>query len=445
MPKDPRSAVHLDVAPGESRSVAREPDDPFRILVLGDFSGRGNRRVREPLAGRRPVLIDRDNVDEVLAAMRPAVRVSGMTIEFGELDDFHPDALYRRIPVFRELAESRERPMATAAPVAPRRPPQGGSLLDEMLDESSDEDARVEDATDLAAFIKRVTAGQVVEREDPRKQQHRAEVDTAASRAMRAILHDSAFQALEAGWRSLDFLVRRLETGEFLKVYVLDATLQEVVGDPRALLELFAGQGTDWALIAGNYRFGSSAEEAAALRRIGQAAQAANAPFLAEAGLPSEDAPEEWSELRRSPEARWIGLALPRFALRLPYGAETSSIESFPFEEMPESEHSAYLWGNPAFCCVELLGESFTADGWEMRPGSRRSISGLPLHAYTEEGESQLKPCAEVWMKEKDAEYLMEQGIMPLASMKGQDAVLLVRFQSIADSVRALAGKWAGV
>jgi type VI secretion system protein ImpC len=377
--------------------------------------------------------------------MRPGIRVSGMTIEFGELDDFHPDALYRRLPVFRELAEARDRPLAAAAPVAPRRPPAGGSLLDEMLDEQADEPARVEDATDLAAFIKRVTAGQLVEREDPRKQQQRAQVDTAASRAMRAILHDPAFQALEAGWRSVDFLVRRLETGEFLKVFVLDATLEELVGDPRLLMELFAGQGKDWALIAGNYRFGSSAIEASALRRIGQAAQAANAPFVAEAALPSEEAAEEWSELRRSPEARWIGLVLPRFLLRLPYGMETSSIEGFPFEEMPESEHSAYLWGNPAFCCVELLGESFTADGWEMRLGSRRSISGLPVHVYAEDGETNLKPCAEVWMKEKDAEYLMEQGIMPLASMKGQDAVLLVRFQSIADPVRALAGKWAGV
>lgn len=444
MPQNPRSAVHLDVSPGEQRSnTPREPDDPFRILIAGDFSGRANRGVREPLAGRRPILIDRDNVDETMEEMRPRLSISGIALEFNELDDFHPDALYRRVPVLRELAEKRERPVATAAPAPARRPPPAsGGLLEAMLDEAAPEPARVEEATDLAAFIKKVTAGHVVEREDPRQQQHRAAVDNVASRAMRAILHHPAFQALEAAWRAVDLVVRRLETGEFLKVYILDATLEELVADPQGLLKLFAAPGRDWALIAGNYTFRTTAVHAAALRRLGQAAQAANAPFLAEASLPSDGVPEEWALLRGSPEARWIGLALPRFLLRLPYGANTSPIESFPFEEMPVSEHANYLWANPAFGCAVLLGQSFTKEGWKMRPDANRTLSGLPLHTYTSDGETQLKPCAEVLMKDKDAEYLMEQGIMPLATMKGQDAALLVRFQSISDPVRALAAKW---
>ena len=93
-------------------------------------------------------------------------------------------------------------------------------------------------------------------------------------------------------------------------------------------------------------------------------------------------------QLRRSPEARWLGLALPRFLLRLPYGKDTSPIEAFPFEEMPESEHSAYLWGNPAFFCAQLIGQSFEAHGWDLARRLARRIDNLPMHVYREDGEA---------------------------------------------------------
>jgi predicted component of type VI protein secretion system len=77
-----------------------------------------------------------------------------------------------------------------------------------------------------------------------------------------------------------------------------------------------------------------------------------------------------------------------------------------------------------------------------MRLGSRRQVTGLPLHVYREDGEEVLKPCAEALMTEKEAEFLMEEGVMPLASLKGQDSALLVRFQSAGKSLAALRGRW---
>jgi type VI secretion system protein ImpC len=174
---------------------------------------------------------------------------------------------------------------------------------------------------------------------------------------------------------------------------------------------------------------------------------AAGAPFLAEgdpAGADSEQVDQLWEALRRSPGARSIGLALPRFLLRLPYGQDTDSVENFAFEEMPGSPvHRNYLWGNPAFACAYLLGQAFTRDGWDLRPGTHHEIGGLPLHVYEEDGEQQLKPCAEMLMTEDDAESLMDQGYMPLASIKGQDTVRLLRFQSITQPPAPLAGRWS--
>jgi type VI secretion system protein ImpC len=191
-------------------------------------------------------------------------------------------------------------------------------------------------------------------------------------------------------------------------------------------------------------------------------AHRARAPFLAEASprvlgcssLASTPHPREWkapqepasgwAELRRLPEADAIGLALPRFLLRLPYGKKTSPLESFDFEEFPELPvHQDYLWGNPAFAIALLLAQSFSEAGWEMRPGSVTEIDKVPLHLYRRDGQSESKPCAEVLLTEDAAERMVEAGLIPLVSFKDRDLVRVVRFQSVADPPRALAGRWA--
>jgi type VI secretion system protein ImpC len=89
------------------------------------------------------------------------------------------------------------------------------------------------------------------------------------------------------------------------------------------------------------------------------------------------------------------------------------------------------------------LGEAFTRYGWAMRPNSVRDIDGLPAHVFQQDGESQVKPCAEVLLTDEVAEMLLDSGVMPLASMKNGDRVRLVRFQSVADPVAPLAGRWS--
>jgi type VI secretion system protein ImpC len=118
-------------------------------------------------------------------------------------------------------------------------------------------------------------------------------------------------------------------------------------------------------------------------------------------------------------------------------------VESFAFEEMDaEPVHEHYLWGNPALAVALLLGQAFEEEGWDMHPGAVLNIDKLPLHAYRSQGESLMKPCAEVWMTEMDAAMLLAEGIMPLASLKNSDSVRLVRFQSIAEPAARLAGPW---
>ncbi|NOR24976.1 MAG: hypothetical protein GQ542_11395, partial [Desulforhopalus sp.] len=98
---------------------------------------------------------------------------------------------------------------------------------------------------------------------------------------------------------------------------------------------------------------------------------------------------------------------------------------------------------NPCFAIMLLLGQSFSAQGWQMRPGSVLEINSLPLHLYKEAGESHLKPCAEIMLSQRGAEEIIDKGLMPLLSFLNQDTVRLGRFQSIADPLTRLAGPWS--
>ena len=110
---------------------------------------------------------------------------------------------------------------------------------------------------------------------------------------------------------------------------------------------------------------------------------------------------------------------------------------------MPEvPSHDYYLWGNPSFVCVYLLAQAFSHHGWNLRPGVVQDIDGLPLHVYKEQGESRVKPCAEVVLTERAAEIILDNGLMPLLSFRKQDSVRLARFQSLADPLTHLAGRW---
>jgi len=321
--------------------------------------------------------------------------------------------------------------------------------------------AVAEEGDAFAEFLKRAVEPHLAPRQDPRQLEWAARVDAAAGEQMRAILHHPHFQSLEAAWRSLAMLIDRLQPDAELKIYVFDATLEELMAEvpewsgsgaptqfaghlPSSLERCFGGSKDPWALIVGDFVFGQTSEDAARLRWLGRLAAALGAPLLGEAAPPSDPEPgPHWQDLVRSAEARRIGLALPRFLLRLPYGKNTSPAEQFDFEEMPESVHAHYLWGNPAFFCACVLGLAFRSDGWGMRPALHREIGGLPQHIYRADGESVAKPCAEALLTDTDAEFILANGFMPLLSRKDQDSVLLLRMQSIADPPAPLYGRWA--
>jgi type VI secretion system protein ImpC len=500
--------VGIDVSPGQA-AVAEPPtpEEPFEIGLLGDFSGRANRGLLDTkLSSRRPLAVDRDNYEAVLARLGAGLRlaVGGTPIElrFREFDDFHPDRLFAGLGLFQSLRRTRDElldpatfrraaevlrapeppPPPPAAPVSPEymAPHSLDELLAQSIQETETRTGEAQPAPRLrdewSQFIHDLVAPYIVPGAPPEQAKLVAEVDSAIGAQMRALLHQPDFQALEAAWRGVFFLVRRLETGVAMRLRLVDVSKAELAADLAACDDVRRSEtwkllveqsvGTPgaplWALLAGNYTFEASQEDFELLGRLAVIARQAGAPFLAgvsprilgceslvETPDPYDWPPLEaevgaaWEALRRQREAAWLGLLLPRFLLRLPYGRETDPVEAFAFEEMPAPPaHQHYLWGNPAFADVCLLGQAFSESGWSFRPGQVHELDGLPAHIYVEAGEPVLKPCAEVVLTERAAEEILDRGPMPLVSVRGRDAARVVRFQSVAQPAARLAGRW---
>lgn len=501
----------MEDAPGTA-----EPDAPFRIALLGDWSGRRNRNLpARDIAGLKPLPVDRDDFDEVMAQLQVALRLpvtdaAHVTLEFRELDDFHPDRIFERVSLFDALRQTRERldnpstynaaanevrgwfaageaSQEPSAQAGEQTAPEtithanGAGLLDALIAEAGeDEPAPARSApveTDLQAMLREVVRPHLVSFDEAEQEQLIASVDEATSRLMRSILHHADFQALESAWRAAYFLTSNLETGTDLKLYLLDITKDELASDlssannleETGAYKLLVEQSVNtfggdlWAALAGNYSFEATVDDALMLGRLGKIASRVGAPFIAAARsslvgceslartpdpddwqLATDDVGEAaWDALRSLPQAAYLGLALPRFLLRLPYGAETEPAESFDFEELAaRPEHEDYLWANPAFACIYLLGQAFTGHGWNLQPGILQEIEGLPLHVYQDEGDTYIKPCAETILTMRAAEKILARGLMPLLSFQGRDMVRLARFQSLAHGPSPLAGRW---
>jgi len=484
---DVRLAAEADEAEARPREAGRR-----RYLILGDFSGRGSRGIVEADAlgvGRRTIAVDLDDLDAAMS--RVSVEVSVPLPDRGSaafrprsLEDFHPDRIFEREPAFGDLRTLRRQledparfrdavetiaswggaPASAPDPEAPpaREAAPAAGLLENMLElePGSKENARPPTADrDLDAFVRGIVQPHLLRGEPANQDLWTARVDAAISARMRAILHDASFQGVEAAWRGLDFLLRRIEGDA--RVEVLDVTKEELAEGAKSVRDLSdwglhpllvgsAGEDSDsiYRAVTGLYEFAPTVDDVALLARLGRIAAAARAPFLAGAApalLAAESfavapdptrwerargtPPEElWSALRQMPEARFLGLAAPRFLLRLPYGEATDPTERFPFEECEGvPAHEEYLWGNSALLGLALLEE----------PGV---VTGLPLHVREVDGETRIQPCAETLLPAAVMEAMLERGIMPVVAMRDRDVLRVPRLQSVSDPPTRLPG-----
>src|SRR6267378_8037935 len=126
MAKDYSGGMNFEFTSGGKQPQGRsspqhdrpDPETPFRMLVLGDFSGREHRGISQTssaLASRRPIAIDTDNFDAAMSKLGVELHLrvgdaqdNKMVLQFKSLEDFHPDRIAARLPIFQMLKRMKQ-------------------------------------------------------------------------------------------------------------------------------------------------------------------------------------------------------------------------------------------------------------------------------------------------------------------------------------------------
>src|SRR5438105_13987938 len=299
-----------------------------------------------------------------------------------------------------------------------------------------------------------------------------AEIDRKLSEQVNLILHHQDFKTLEGSWRGLHYLVNNTETGENLKIRVMNISKKEVA----KTLKKFKGTAWDqsplfkklyeeefgmpggqpYGCLMGDYYFDHSAPDVEMLAGIAQISAAAHAPFIT-AASPSLLNMETWQELsnprdlakmfgtpeyaawkslRQSEDSRYLGLTMPRVLARIPYGAKTSPVDEFAFEEdTAGADHTKYVWTNAAYSMAVNVTRSFKLYGWCARIRGAESggmVEGLPVHSFpTDDGGVDMKCPTEIGITDRREKELADCGFMPISHWKNTDYAVFVGAQSL--------------
>jgi type VI secretion system protein ImpC len=298
------------------------------------------------------------------------------------------------------------------------------------------------------------------------------QIDKKMSEQINAIMHHPDFQQLEGAWRGLHYLVSNSETDTMLKIRVcnvskkeLHKTLKRYKGAAwdqspifKKLYEEEYGTlgGEPFGCLVGDYYFDHSPQDVELLGEMAKVSAAGHAPFLA-AAAPTVFQMESWQELsnprdltkifqipeyagwrslRESDDARYIGLTMPRFLARTPYGAKTNPVEEFDFEEDANGpDAKKYTWANSAYAMAVNINRSFKTYGWCSRIRgieSGGSVEGLPTHTFpTDDGGVDMKCPTEIAISDRREAELAKNGFMPLVYKKNTDFAAFIGAQSL--------------
>jgi type VI secretion system protein ImpC len=295
------------------------------------------------------------------------------------------------------------------------------------------------------------------------------DIDELLSLQMDEILHNEAFQKLEASWRGLRYLLDQSETGQLLRIKVLNITKRELLKDFQKAPEFDQSSlfqkvyeegfgvygGAPFGALVGDYEFGRHPEDVELLEHVSGTAAAAHCPFVAAANpemLNLEDFTQlnsirdvstvfmgtdtaKWKSFRASDDSRYVGLTMPHMLMRLPYGQATRQAEGFNYEEAVDgTNHKKYLWGNAAFALASKMTQAFAENEFctAIRgPEGGGKVEGLPVHNFkTWEGDIAMKCPLEVQIPDRREKELADQGFIPLVHCKDTDYAAFFSVQS---------------
>jgi len=283
------------------------------------------------------------------------------------------------------------------------------------------------------------------------------QIDQTVNDQLNEILHHPVFQDLEATWRGINGLVETTNFESNIQIALLDASKEELHQDfDSNSTDVFAGAlfskvykteydqygGKPYGCLLGIYEFDTSPADLFWLRNMSKVAAAAHAPFLTSVkpqffgckdieeveairdleGVFSQPKFGQWMALRDTPEAAYVGLAFPRYVIRLPWNPETNPSPGLQFVEVTRGQRQNYLWGNSALLLARNLIRSFEQSGWCQYirgPGGGGHIAGLPVDTFNVRGESEVRIPIEMYIPDYRELEFTRCGIASLVHRKG--------------------------
>ena len=299
-----------------------------------------------------------------------------------------------------------------------------------------------------------------------------AEIDRRLAEQVNLIIHQNDFRRLEGTWRGLHHLVFKTEFDETLKVRVINVTKEEILRDfernPDArwdqgemFRKVYTGEygqfgGEPYGALVGDFEFDHTKGNVDFLNGMAKIASAAHAPFFASAaprlfGMQSwqelpripdlqkifrtpEYAP--WRSLRDSEDSRYIGLTMPRFLARVPYGANTKPVEQFAFEEdVDGADPEKFVWANSAFAMAANITRAFKDYGWCTQIRGEETgglVEDLPCYTFpTDDGGVDQTCPTEIAIDNRREGELSKIGMIPLLHKKNSDVAAFFGAQSL--------------
>ena len=288
-------------------------------------------------------------------------------------------------------------------------------------------------------------------------------IDELISEQIDAVLHNKRFQALEASWRGLWFLIDAVVNPENTKIRLLDVSWKDLARDMErapdfdqsGLFHLIYNEefgtpgGEPFSVLLGDYYVAHRPyedhriDDVFTLQGISRAAAAAFCPFVCSAapqlfGLDDFDnlglhinVDEifrshdyvRWRSMREHDDSRFLALTLPQVLMREPYQDNRRSRRGLRFNEsVAGKDNRKYLWGNACFALGTVLIREFSEVGWfsHIRGVPRDHYGGglvtqFPTPAYrTDSSRAMVKMSTSVTVTDQLERELSDYGMIAL-------------------------------
>jgi len=338
------------------------------------------------------------------------------------------------------------------------------SLLDQIISEGrwreDDDKKRAKDL--IGEFASQIMDKTITVSKDTEKMINNriADIDKLISMQLNEVLHNPEFQKLEGSWRGLSYLIHQSETGERMKIRVMNVTKKDLLKDMEKASEFDQSTlfkkvyeeefgmygGESYGAMIGDYEFSNHPQDVSLLEKISEVAASSHTPFISAADPrlfgwdsftelqnPRDMAMNfksveyaKWKSFRESEDSRYVALALPHILMRLPYGEANVPVETFNYEEdVTGKDHSKYLWGNAAYALGARITDAFSKHGWTVAIRGVEGgglVEGLPAHTFpTDDGEIALKCPTEIAITDRREKEIADLGFIPLVHCKNTD------------------------